>query len=324
VTLLGIGHALVDALAFASDDVPIRLGLHTGSFNTVPDYRMRAILLTLGHRTLMAGGSSANVVKLASKLGMTAFFSSQCGIDDEGSLFESELQRAGVRTNLKRTDTPTGICVTFLTPAANRTIATFRSASAGLDTSLVSEAQLAEADTLVLEGYLLDEPLLLESLLERCRAAGKAVAFDTSDVALVERHRERLAGLIRAGLIAHLFAHEEEACSLVQGSADEALQTFSACCRTFVVKQGALGCRFLSAGKLVNVAATENSPVDTTGAGDAFQAGFLWGIDRRLGTQQACVCGNLVASVVLRHPGTRVDDETMLALSARLTEQFPR
>ncbi|MEI8095035.1 MAG: adenosine kinase [Spirochaetales bacterium] len=322
MTLLGVGHALVDAYAFTADEVPLRLGLHTGSFNTVPDYRMRAILLTLGQKHLTAGGSSANVAKLASGLGLSTFFVSQCGNDDEGSLFESELQAAGVTTLLRRTDSPTGICVTFLSPRGNRTIATYRSASEGLPAALVSDALLEAADIVSLEGYLLEETGVMESLLERCRAKQKAVAFDTSDPVLTTRHRKRLERFLRAGDIQYLFAQEEEARCLSGSTSDEALVSFSPLVRSFVVKRGELGCRLYDGGNFIDVPASTEEPFDTTGAGDALQAGFFWGLDRGLTLRSACECGCLVAETVLRQPGTKVDQATMATLLKDLETRY--
>ena len=94
MTLVGVGHALADAYAFVGEDVPKILGLHPGSFNQVPDYRMRAILLTLSQKTLMAGGSAANTVKLAARLGLDCHFVGQCGHDEAGQIFEAELLAA--------------------------------------------------------------------------------------------------------------------------------------------------------------------------------------------------------------------------------------
>ena len=323
MTLLGVGHALVDAFAFTGDDAPKALGLHTGRYNIVPDYRMKAILLTLASRNRMAGGSAANVVKLASRLGLPGFFVSQCGTDDAGSLFESELLEAGVRTNLHRTDAPTGTCVTFLSSSGSATVATFRSAATGLPANLVSDAVMREADVTILEGYLLDEPGLVEAVLSKARRLQKKTAFDTSEVGVVERNRERLWALLRTRQIDYLFAQESEAAALAGAASESALTEVGRLVETFVVKRGPQGCLLVNGGSPVVIDAIPQIPVDTTGAGDAFQAGFFWGLDRKLPAAVACDCGTLVAQAVLSQPGTKLDPDTLTRLRFTLESRFP-
>jgi len=307
MTLVGVGHALADAFAFVGEDVPKTLGLHPGSFNRVPDYRMRAILSTLRHKTLSAGGSAANTVKLAARLGLDTHFVGQCGHDEAGHVFEAELLGAGVRTQLRRSDAPTGLCVTFLSPGPSRTVATFRSASGGLAPDLLSPALLRAADVVVLEGYLLDEPEVLGDLLARCRAAGKAVAFDTADGSLVSRHQDALRGHLAAGLIRYLFLQEADAATLTGEDAEGALAALSTQGATVVLRREDRGWLLRCGGRMTAVPLAGAAAVDATGGADAFQAGFFWALDRGWDEEKACRAGSLAAACVSEQPGTRVD-----------------
>jgi sugar/nucleoside kinase (ribokinase family) len=321
MTLVGVGHALADAYAFVGEDVPKILGLHPGSFNQVPDYRMRAILLTLSQKTLMAGGSAANAVKLAARLGMDSHFVGQCGHDEAGQIFEAELLAAGVKVNLTRSDAPTGLCVTFLAPTSDRTVATFRSASGNLPKGLVGGTLIGVADTVVVEGYLLDEPEFLADLLDRCAQAGKAVAFDTAEGHLIERHGDELMGHLKAGRISTLILPEADAASLTGQDAEGALGSLGKLVDQVILKRGDRGWLVRDGGKVTAIALDDSGAVDFSGSGDAFLAGFLWARAQGRPVLAACDAGATVAAVVVRTPGTRVDDARWAELLATLKGQ---
>ena len=318
MTLVGVGHALADAFAFADEDVPKTLGLHPGSFNQVPDYRMRAILGTLQQKNLMAGGSAANTVKLAARLGLDTHFVGQAGHDEAAQVFESEMLQAGVKVNLARQDAPTGLCVTFLSPAPRRTVATFRSASGNLPVGLLGDTLLAAAGVVVLEGYLLDEPQFLTELLARCRKAQKAVSLDIAEGALGERHRDDLARYLESGSFRYLFLPESEAATLTGQAADEALATLSLPGVTAIIKR-AEGWLVRSGDKAVTVPNSVEA-VDPSGIDDAFQAGFLWAVAQGWPPVEACGAGKLVAECIAEQPGTRVDGTRWTRLIADLTK----
>src|SRR5262249_39378727 len=141
----------------------------------------------------------------------------------------SELLSAGVKTSLTRSDSPTGLCVTFLS-SEGRTSATLRSASGGLTPGLLSDALLSAADIVVAEGYLLVEPEFLKDLLDRCRRAGKPVAYDAGHD-MVDRHTEALLAHIESGSLGYLFLREADAAALTGLEAHAALDLLgpSAC-----------------------------------------------------------------------------------------------
>ncbi len=306
MTLVGVGHALADAFAFVDEDVPKTMGLHPGTFNRVPDYRMRAILATLRQKNLMAGGSAANTVKLAARLGVDAHFVGQCGHDEAGQIFEGELLGSGVKVNLTKSDSPTGLCVTFLSQQ-DRTVATVRSASGDLPLGLVGDTLLGAADVVVVEGYLLDEPDFLDDLLARCVAARKAVIFDTGESALVEAHRDALAGHLKSGRIRYFFLRESDAATLTGLKAEDAMAELLRFAELVVLKRGNQGYLVGSAAKTVAIPTAESVPVDASGSGDGFQAGFLWALDRGWRPVEACRAGSLVAACIAQQPGTRID-----------------
>lgn len=304
MTLVGVGHALADAFAFVGEDLPKMLGLHPGTFNRVPDYRMRAILGSLGNPPLSAGGSAANVVKLAARLGLDTHFVGQCGHDAPGQTFEAELLEAGVKVNLTKSDAPTGLCATLLTPPG-RTVATFRAASGNLPLDLVGTTLIKAADVVVVEGYLLDEPDFLKELLGRCAQFGKLVALDTADGSLVVRHRETLESLLNAGRIAYLFLQEADAATLTGKNAEGSLEVLSQKAQVILRRQDR-GWLVLAQDKIVAVPVSGAS-LDTGGTGDGFQAGFFWGLAQGLSPLEAARAGSLVAGCLAEQPGTRIE-----------------
>lgn len=305
MTILGVGHALVDAFAFVGDEVPKALGLHPETFNQVPDYRMRAIVATLKSRNLMAGGSAANTIKLAAQFGLPAFFSSCIGTDPEGQLFERELLNAGVHTSLRKIDGATGTCVTFLTPSQKSTIATFRSASAQLPPDLVSPSALEECDLVLVEGYLYDDIDFMEPFMARCQALGRPVCLSLGSHAL--QHKEKIDKHVREGKIAHLFAEEEEATALADSDEEGALREFSPWLKSFIINRGDLGTLFLQDDRLVTVPRLGPPSLDPTGSRDGLIAGYIWGLSQGYTALQSCECGTLVASALSQMVGTRLE-----------------
>lgn len=317
MTLVGVGHALADAFAFVGEDVPKTLGLHPGSFSQVPDYRMQAILATLKQTKLVAGGSAANTVKLASRLGVDAHFVGQCGHDAAGHVFESELLEAGVKVNLTRSDAPTGRCVTFLCPSEGRTVATFRSASGNLTPGLVGDTLLKAATVVVAEGYLLDEPAFLTDLLVRCQKLGTPVALDTSDNPMADLHREDLLAHLEAGRIHYLFLQESDAAALTGAELEGSLDTLGRLAPVVVVKHSDLGWRLVGS-PTATIPADDTVPLDPSGVGDGFQAGFFWGLAQGWTTEKACRAGALVAGAIEEQAGTKVEPHRWARLVADL------
>jgi sugar/nucleoside kinase (ribokinase family) len=317
VTLVGVGHALADAFAFVGEDVPKTLGLHPGSFAQVPDYRMQAILSTLKNTKLQAGGSAANTVKLAARLGVDAHFVGQCGHDAAGHVFESELLEAGVKVNLTRSDAPTGRCVTFLCPSEGRTVATFRSASGNLAPGLVGDTLLKAATVVVAEGYLLDEPAFLADLLERCQTLGTPVAVDTSDNPMADVHREDLLKHLEAGRIHYLFIQESDAAALTGVELEDSFAALGHLAPVVVVKHSDLGWRLVSEG-ILTIPAEDSVPLDPSGVGDGFQAGFFWALGQGWATEKACRAGALVAGAIEEQAGTKVEADRWTRLVSDL------
>lgn len=316
MTLVGVGHALADAFAFVDEDVPKVMGLHPGSFNQVPDYRMKAILAIMRQKNLMAGGSAANTVKLAARLGLNSYFVGQCGHDEAAQVFESELLTAGVKTSLTRSDSPTGMCVTFLS-SEGRTSATLRSASGGLTPGLLSDALLSAADVVVAEGYLLDESEFLSDLLARCRRAGKPVAYDAGQ-GMVDKHGEALLAHLESGVLGYLFVREADAASLTGLEAPAALDLLSQSACTIIQRETETWAK--RGGTTCSVPRPETDIVDKTGSDDGFEAGFLWALSQDWSLESACRAGNLVSACVERLPGTRIEDAPWKALVSSLEE----
>jgi len=324
MTLVGVGHALADAFAFVDEDVPKTMGLHPGTFNRVPDYRMRAILATLRQKSLMAGGSAANTVKLAARLGVDAHFVGQCGHDEAGQIFEGELLGSGVKVNLTKIDSPTGLCVTFLSPQQDRTVATFRSASGNLPLGLLGDTLLGVADVVVVEGYLLDEPAFLDDVLKRCVKAHKAVIFDTGDGALVEAHRDDLIRHLKSGSIRYFFVRESEAATLTGRDAEGSLEELSRFVELVVLKRGDEGYSVRTKRDTLTIGSLGSALIDASGSGDGFQAGFLWALSRDWPLLDACRAGSLVAACVAGQAGTRIDEARWTSLLSELKALEPQ
>ena len=262
----------------------------------------------------VSGGSAANTAVGVASLGGSPAYLGSVGVDELGAGYDLELASVGVRCVLAtgHTGAATGQCLAFVTPDAGRSMATNLGASAHIDEAAVDRAGIGDSAIVYLEGYLFDSPLALDAVrraIERASASNTALAVTLSDPFVVDRHFDVLAELV-GGPADVVFANEEEACRLA-GAADveAALSALAAPGRIVAVTRGAEGASLVAGGERVDVpAAAVEAVVDTTGAGDLFAAGVLYGVAHGATLEVAGLLGALAAGEVISHLGapTRV------------------
>jgi sugar/nucleoside kinase (ribokinase family) len=314
--VLCMGSALVDVLAHAGDDDVARLGLSKGSMALVDLERSSAVYRAMGPATEVSGGAAANTAAGVAALGGRAGFVGKVAADELGEVFLHDLAAAGVVLGVT-TVAPgvagaagaTGRCLVLVTPDGERTMVTHLGVAATLGPDDVEESLVSRAKVLYVEGYLWDlapAKAAIRRAVEVSHRADGLVALSLSDPLCVERHRREFLGLLH-GEVDVLFANEEEVRSLFgAGSFDEAL---SACEETGLLcalTRGAAGSVVVAAEGVLEVAAEPvERVVDTTGAGDLYAAGFLYGLTHG-GEPRACArLGGLCAAEVISHVGAR-------------------
>ncbi len=324
--VVAIGNPLVDVLASATDDDLVRLGLIKGTMALVDQERSEAIYATLGPTTEASGGSAANTAAGIAALGGRAAFLGHVADDGFGRIFTHDIRSVGVTFEpnpATAAERVTGHCLVLVTEDAERTMATHLGVASEFGSGDLHGGHLASAQIVYLEGYLWEEPsakAAMREAIELAHAHDASVALSLSDPFCVEHHREEFLDLI-GGDLELVFANEEEI-KLLFGTDDfdEALGAVAETGALAALTRGAAGSVVVTTSGPVEVAAAPvGRVVDTTGAGDLFAAGFLYGITNGLDPTEAARLGGLCAAEVISHVGARpLEDLRKLAAGAGL------
>ncbi|HMC51866.1 MAG TPA: adenosine kinase [Acidimicrobiales bacterium] len=309
--VMAVGSAIVDVLAETDDDFVARLGLVKGTMALIDIAAAERLYEAMGPAVEMSGGSAANTVAGVASLGGSAAFVGRVRDDQLGAVFSHDLRAAGVHfaTPPATSGPPTARSLILVTPDGERTMNTYLGAAACLEPEDVDPSVLTASRIAYLEGYLWDPPQAKEALRRTvavARSAGVEVALTLSDPFCVERHRDEFLELIEGG-VGVVFANDVELTSLFEvDGLDEALELVAARCSVAAVTRGALG-SVAAAGREVTAVAAHpvERVVDTTGAGDLYAAGFLFGLARGLGLERCARLGGLAAAEVISHFGAR-------------------
>ncbi len=322
--VIAIGNAIVDVMAPCEEDLIEELGLTKGGMTLVDTVRARELYDAMGPAREISGGSAANTLAGLASLGSQCAFIGQVAGDQLGEVFAHDIRAAGIDfdTPARPGDPPTGRCLIFVTPDGERTMNTFLGASQFLPPAALSEAMIASAGILYLEGYLWDpeEPRsAMRRAIEVARGAGRKVAFTASESFVIERHGNDFRALIEDGLLDLLFVNEGELATLTGEDGFEAgLDALKDKVPVLVATRGATGAVALSRGDRVEVPAQPvTQVVDTTGAGDLFAAGFLSGYARGKGLESCLVGGAICAAEVISHYGARPEADLAQLVAQR-------
>ena len=320
--LVGIGNAIVDVLTHAEEDFLVRHALIKGAMTLIDDARADEVYAAMGPGIEVSGGSAANtMVGFAALRGAGAFIG-KVREDQLGAVFAHDLRAAGVRftTPLALDGPATARCLIVVTPDAQRTMNTYLGACVGLGPDDVDEDAVAAAKVTYLEGYLWDPPsakAAFRRAISVAHAAGREVSLTLSDPFCVDRYRAEFLALAETE-IDILFANEAEITSLYElPSFDAALQRARGRRGITVLTRGAAGSVVVTADQIHVIDAEPVAKVvDTTGAGDLYAAGFLYGYTRGLGLNEAGRLGSIAAAEVIGHFGAR-PEAALAELAAR-------
>jgi sugar/nucleoside kinase (ribokinase family) len=320
--VIGIGNAIVDVLARAEDDFLVRHGMAKGSMALIDEARAEAIYAAMGPAIEISGGSAANtIVGVASFGGSTAFIGTVKD-DTLGGVFVHDIRAAGVgfSTPPFKNGPSTARSYILVTPDGERTMNTYLGAAQLLSAAEVAEDEIAAAKVTYLEGYLWDPQNAKDAFVKAARIAHQAkrtVALTLSDPFCVDRYRDEFRALIKNGTVDLLFANESELKSLYQtADFDSAVAALRKDAKLAVVTRSEKGALVVARDKIEAVDAFPVADVvDTTGAGDLFAAGFLYGFARSLPHATSARLGALAAAEVISHLGAR--PERKLAELAR-------
>jgi sugar/nucleoside kinase (ribokinase family) len=322
--VLAIGNALVDVLAHADDAEIERLGLVKGGMTLIDPERADVLYNAMGPGIESSGGSAANTAAVLAALGgVGAYFGKVCD-DQLGAVFRHDIRALGVQF-----DTPnnamgpaTGRCLVFVTPDAQRTMQTYLGAATTLTPEDIDPETVAAARVTYLEGYLWDPQSAKEAFVKAAKiaaAAGREISLTLSDPFCVDRHRDSFRDLV-SNHVDILFANEDEIMALYQmRTFEEAAKRVSDDCRIAVLTRGEKGSIVVSGDSVYEVEASPISEVcDTTGAGDAYAAGFLFGYTRGFELARSARIGGIAAAEIISHIGPRPEADLSLLINVEL------
>jgi sugar/nucleoside kinase (ribokinase family) len=305
-------------ISLESEDFVGRHDLVKGSMQLVDADRAVALYAAMGASTEQSGGSAANTLAALASLGGTGGFIGRVRDDELGKVFAHDIGAMGVEFPIAPATSglPTGRCLVVVTPDGERTMSTFLGAAGEVDGGDVDEALVARAQVTYLEGYLFDQAAAGEAFLRAADIAhrhDRKVALTLSDSFCVERFLDPFRELVAT--VDVLFGNAAELCLLYgTGDVEEALAQAREDCAMVAVTRGADGSSVVAASMRVDVPAVPATVVDTTGAGDFFAAGFLYGLTHGHDLDTCARLGSLASSEVIAHVGAR--PETSLAVLA--------
>src|SRR3954453_5675692 len=310
--VLGIGNAIFDVLVRTDEKFLADHGMTKGGMALIDETRAASIYRDMGPATEMSGGSAANTIVGIANLGARAAYVGKVKDDQIGKLYSHDIRAAGVTFETKPASggPATGCSYILVTPDGERTMNTYLGAAQVLMPDDIDPAQVAASAMVYLEGYLWDPKNAKEAFLKASKIAhdaGRQVALTLSDSFCVDRYRGEFLELMRNGTVDLIFANEAELHSLYQTSDfDTALAQLRGDAKLGVVTRSEKGCVVASSDGVIAVPAFPiEKMVDTTGAGDLFAAGFLFGLVRNAGHENAGLLGALAAAEVIQHIGAR-------------------
>ncbi len=310
-SILGIGNALTDILAVLPDDSLLRTyHLPKGSMQHVDmetGDKIWHALKPLGVK-YVAGGSAANTITCTSLLGMQSSFIGKIGDDELGLLFKSDQEESGVQTLLLKSNHSSGRSMVFVSGGnAERTFAVYLGAALDLGPDDLKPEYFQGKDYFHIEGYLVQNQFLIRRAVELAHAAGCVISLDMASYNVVESNNAFLHDIIDK-YVDIVFANETEAKAFTKiANPEQALEEIAQHCSTAVVKVGKDGSWVKSSQEKYHIPAWPADPVDATGAGDTYAAGFLYAHSLGLPLRMCGDIGSIIAAKVVEVIGTKMD-----------------
>ncbi len=322
----GVGNALVDMEYRVEPSDLETMGIDKGMMTLIDVDHQSELMVYLSDRLVnrSAGGSAANTVIALAQLGGRGFYTCKVADDELGALYADDLHANGVETNARECseDGYTGRCLVFVTPDADRTMATYLGITGGLsENELVPEA-LQASQYVYLEGYLATSPSARDAAVrarQMAEASGVQTALSLSDPGIVANFREPLLEMIGDGLDL-IFANAEEAMGMADATdLEAAVEWMKRAAREFVITRGPQGSLVYDGSGLVEVPARDVDPLDTVGAGDMFAGAFLYGRTHGWSHADAARLASAEAARLITSYGARLPAETTRAVRDELT-----
>ncbi len=308
--VLGMGNALVDIITRIPDDKTLEeFGLPKGSMTLVDldtSNYIHAETTGMG-KSKASGGSAANTIHGLAHLGIETGFVGTVGDDDMGRFFKKDMQVNHITPILFRTLHETGRSMALISADSERTFATYLGAAVDLSEDDITYDIFEEYDYFYIEGYLVQNRVMFEKAMRLASQAGLTVCLDLASYNVVEENREFFLELI-SGYVDILFANEEEIKALTGKLPEEGAMDVKELVRIAVIKLGGEGSLCLNRDEVVRIGVRPSNPVDTTGAGDLYAAGFIYGHLHGLSLDSSGKIGSILAGRVIEQVGAKMNE----------------
>jgi sugar/nucleoside kinase (ribokinase family) len=308
--ILGIGNALVDVMTLIdNDNILDFFSLPKGSMQLVDGEKSALIKAgtTNFKRNLVSGGSAANTIHGLAMLGVNTGFIGSVGKDTTGDFFESDMRKAGVKTFLSRRNSVTGTAVALISPGSERTFATHLGAAVELESGDLNPEDFKNYDILYLEGYLIINKALVERTCRIAKNSNMKIALDLSSYNVVDAKLDDFREIIE-NYVDIVFANEDEAKSFTSMAPLDALSSISTLCDIAIIKVGKEGSLIKHGEEVFKIGTIAVQCIDTTGAGDLYASGFLYGYANGLSLEKCGLFGSVLAGHVIEIVGARMDE----------------
>lgn len=306
--ILGLGNALVDVLSkLDSDETLVKIGIQKGAMDMISREQMYVIRKYQANTetTQAPGGANCNTMRAIALLGGQSGFIGKVGDDNLGEFYEETLLKAGVASYLIKTEGPSGACTVFISPDGERTMGTFLGPAPTISPDEITEDVLRGYDCIHIEGYLIVNEELVRETMKKAKRLGLKVALDLANYNIVNAYKGLLEEVIPQ-YVDILFANASEAEAFTGLPAQEAVKALEKQVHVALVTLGKDGSLIGSEGKFYHVDAEGGKPVDTTGAGDNFAAGFLYGQSVGASLVQSAQIGSMLSGYVIDVVGPQV------------------
>lgn len=320
--IIGIGNALIDILLQIPDDSILTvLNLQKGSMQLVDEQKMSEIFEKLNRfsKKMVTGGSAANTINGISKLGGITGFLGKIGNDETGRFFEDDIIKNGVNAHLLRSEKPSGRCLSLISPDGERTLCTCLGAAGDLQIADINPEIFNNYEICYIEGYLVQNQELIRRAVALAAEMELLVTIDMASFNIVEENLDFLHEIVKK-YVNIVFANEEEAFAFAKDSPVEALNIIAQNVDISIVKVGKDGSFIKSGNSIFPIQPFAADVIDTTGAGDLYAAGFLYGLANHYQLDICGKIGSLVASEIVQTIGAKLNDDVWLKIKNQIEE----
>ncbi len=318
--VLGIGNALVDIMTRLPDDSTLdKFSLKKGSMQlSERDFADKINNETASFdKSQSSGGSAANTIHGIASLGASAGYIGKVGEDSFGEFFSKDMEVNGIEPFMLKSTTDTGRAIALISPDSERTFATYLGAAIELTDSDLIADQFKDYKILHIEGYLVQNHALMLKAAVLAEANDMKISIDMASFNVVEDNLEFLKNYVK-NYVDIIFANEEESKAFTGKEPEDSLNELAEQCEIAIVKIGSKGSLVKSNGIVYKIDPIKVNPVDTTGAGDLFASGFLYGLTNDFSLDKCGQIGSICAGKVIEVIGSKMSDETWKEIKSRI------